>query len=184
MKKLIILSLIIASLFVISCKGSGGGSDSSSSSGSTPAATPAPTTPLEGIWKQTESLGPTSTISQILTFTGSNMSFSTVVVDTAPSDPSDPSSMTITLVGPFRLDGVNIYATMNTGTGSVVTAAGTTTFANISEIEAFLTTASGSPFSVPVNTEFFVGAYAINGNTLTLSQPSDPSSVPIQFTKQ
>ncbi|MDD6487699.1 MAG: hypothetical protein PUF61_12220 [Spirochaetales bacterium] len=181
MKKLIILSLIITSLFVISCKGSGGG-DSGSSTTTTPATTPAAS--LEGTWKQTESLGPTSSMSQILTFTGSEMSFSTVAIDTAPSDPSDPSSMTITLVGPFRLEGVNIYATMNTGTGSVVTAAGTTNLASISEIEAFLTTAGGSPFSVPVNTEFFVGAYAINGNTLTLSHPSDPSSVPIQFTKQ
>lgn len=180
MKKLIILSLIITSLFIISCKGSGGG-DSSKTTTTTPAPV---TTPLQGTWKQTESLGPTSSMSQILTFTGSEMSFSTVAIDTAPSDPSDPSSMTITLVGPFRLEGVNIYATMNTGTGSVVTAAGTTNLASISEIEAFLTTAGGSPFSVPVNTEFFVGAYAINGNTLTITDSSDPSAAPLTFTKQ
>lgn len=159
MKKLIILSLIITSLFIISCKGSGG-SDSSSSGGSgttTPAATP-----LQGTWVNTS-------IGQTYVFNGSAVA----ITQTGLPNPSDPSlsNVSMTIAGTFRLDNGNIYVTP---TSIVVAVAGTPM--SQAEQDNYLT---GNPLTL--NTERLWGAYAVNGNTLTITMTG---ASPDTFTKQ
>ena len=167
MKKLIILSLIITSLFVISCKGSGGGDSGSST-------TPAATTPLEGTWSASETVE-TATASMIWIFTGTNVSFSMSMVDT---DPADPMSVTLVFGGTFRLDGSNLYTTFKTATATVSDGSNTVTMTDLTEV----TNAAGGSLPVPVdNTEHLFGTYAVNGNTLTLT-PTGSSAQ--NFTKQ
>lgn len=155
MKKLIILSLIITSLFIISCKGSGG-SDSSSSGGSgttTPAATP-----LQGTWIE-------DTNDEIFVFNGNAFS-QTSILSASPV-------MSVTSAGTFRLDNGNIYFTITNVTGIN----DTTTYANKDEVEAGF----GITFPFAVGTEFLWGTYAVNGNTLTITQAG---SSPDTYTKQ
>ena len=189
MKKLIILSLIITSLFIISCKGSGGGSDSSGSSTPAPVATPTPaatpTTPLEGKWGQTLNdsvdLGGGMTISisgsNSLIFAGTAITMAESVTmtttDTSTST-STTATLNLTIVGTFRLDGNNLYTTLRTASLSD----GSTTITNISDIEA----AYGEPLPVQVdNTEHLYGTYAVNGNTLTITPTGESAQ---NFTKQ
>lgn len=157
MKKLIILSLIITSLFVISCKN---GSDSSSSSSTTTTTT---NTPLQGTWANT-------TDGQTYVFNGTAIA----VTQTGMPNPSDPSlsNVSMTVAGTFRLDSGNIYVTP---TSIVVAVAGTPM--SQAEQNAYL---SGNP--LVLNTERLWGAYAVNGNTLTITQAG--SSTPDTYTKQ
>ena len=170
MKKLIILSLIITGLFIISCKGSGGGD-----SGSSTTTTPAPvTTPLEGKWGASETVG-TATASMIWIFTGTNVSFSMSMVDT---DPANPMTVTIVFGGTFRLDGSNLYTTFKTATATVSDGSTTVTMTDLTEV----TNAAGGSLPVQVDsTEHLFGTYAVNGNTLTLT-PTGSSAQ--NFTKQ
>lgn len=147
MKKIIILSLIITSLFVISCKNGSDSSSSSSSTTTTPAATP-----LEGIWKD-------NTLNQMMAFTGSNMTITQPGMPN-PSDPTNPN-VTMVVAGTFRLANGNLYMTPKTITVSV----GTTPMTQ-AEQESYL---SGNP--MVLNTEMLCGAYAISGTTLTITDP-------------
>lgn len=168
MKKLIILSLIITSLFVISCKGSGGG-DSSKTTTTAPA-----TTPIEGRWGASETVG-TATASMIFIFTGTNVSYSMAMVDT---DPAAPSSVTLVFGGTFRLDGNNLYTTFKTATATVSNGSTTVTMTDLTEV----TNAAGGSLPVQVdNTEHLFGTYAVNGNTLTLTPTGNSAQ---NFTKQ
>ena len=168
MKKLIILSLIITSLFIVSCKGSGGGSSSSTTETTTP------TTPLEGRWGASETVG-TATASMIWIFTGTNVSFSMSMVDT---DPAAPMSVTLVFGGTFRLDGSNLYTTFKTATATVNDGSTTVTMTDLTEV----TNAAGGALPVPVdNTEHLFGTYAVNGNTLTLTPTGESAQ---DFTKQ
>ena len=168
MKKIIILSLIITSLFIISCKGSGGG-DSSKTTTTTPA-----TTPIEGRWGASETVG-TATASMIWIFTGTNVSFSMSMVDT---DPANPMTVTLVFGGTFRLDGNNLYTTFKTATATVNDGSTTVTMTDLTEV----TNAAGGSLPVQVdNTEHLFGTYAVNGNTLTLT-PTGSSAQ--NFTKQ
>ena len=157
MKKIIILSLIITSLFVISCKN---GSDSSSSSSTTTTTT---NTPLQGTWANT-------TDGQTYVFNGTAIA----VTQTGMPNPSDPSlsNVSMTVAGTFRLDSGNIYVTP---TSIVVAVAGTPM--SQADQNNYL---SGSP--LVLNTERLWGTYAVNGNTLTITQ--EGSSTPDTFTKQ
>ena len=160
MKKLIILSLIITSLFIISCKGSGGGNSGSSTNTTTPTVAS-----LEGTWKDT-------TTNQTITFTGSNFSA------TQPDIPNtlDPSGDAITMVftGTYRTDSGKIYITPTAVSATV----GTTPMSQ-ADLNTFISVGG----TMPLNTEEELGAYTINGNTLTISDPSNPSSTQT-FTKQ
>lgn len=155
MKKLIILSLIITSLFVISCKN---GSDSSSSSSTTTTTT---NTPLQGTW--------TSADGGSYVFNGSAVAVS----QTGLPNPSDPSlsNVSMTVAGTFRLDSGNIYVTP---TSIVVAVAGTPM--SQADQNNYLT---GNPLTL--NTERLWGAYAVNGNTLTITMTG---ASPDTFTKQ
>ena len=168
MKKLIILSLIITSLFVISCKGSGGGGDSSKT-------TPTATTPLEGTWSATRTGG-----SQALVFSGSNISMASVMVDDSSTP---PVTTTLTFTGTFRLDNGNLRVTIQNATlvANSDPAVNLTTF---EQVKAYVESDGTSTFPYTKGTEFLLGAYAINGNILTLSDSSDPSAAPLTFTKQ
>lgn len=154
MKKLIILSLIITSLFVISCKN---GSDSSSSSSTTTT-----NTPLQGTWVNTS-------IGQTYVFNGSAVA----ITQTGLPNPSDPSlsNVSMTIAGTFRLDNGNIYVTP---ASRVVAVAGTPM--SQAEQDNYLT---GNPLTL--NTERLWGAYAVNGNTLTITMTG---ASPDTFTKQ
>ena len=166
MKKLIILSLIITSLFIISCKGSGGGDSSKT--------TPTVTTPLEGTWSASETVG-TATATMIWIFTGTNVSFSMGMVDT---DPTNPMTVTIVFGGTFRLDGSNLYTTFKTATATVSDGSTTVTMTDLTEV----TNVAGGSLPVQVDsTEHPFGTYAVNGNTLTLT-PTGSSAQ--NFTKQ
>lgn len=156
MKKLIILSLIITSLFIISCKN---GSDSSSSSSTTTTTT---NTPLQGTWTSADGLS--------YVFNGTAIA----VTQTGMPNPSDPSlsNVSMTVAGTFRLDSGNIYVTP---TSIVVAVAGTPM--SQADQNNYL---SGNP--LVLNTEVLWGAYAVNGNTLTITQAG--SSTPDTFTKQ
>lgn len=168
MKKRIILSLIITSLFIISCKGSGGG-DSSKTTTTTPA-----TTPIEGRWGASETFG-TATATMIWIFTGTNVSFSMGMVDT---DPTNQMAVTVVCGGTFRLDGSNLYTTFKTATATVSDGSTTVTLTDLAEV----TDAAGGSLPVQVdNTEHLFGTYAVNGNTLTLT-PTGSSAQ--NFTKQ
>ena len=168
MKKLIILSLIITSLFVISCKGSGGGDSGSSTTTTT---TPA-TTPLEGTWSASETAG-TATTTMKFTFTGSNVVLSMITTDTNPPT-GTPAMTTIAISGTFRVDNGNLYAKF-------------TTITYCDSDDPTPVTITTTPSSAPVivdSNEHLLGAYAINGNILTLSDSSDPSAGSLTFTKQ
>lgn len=156
MKKIIILSLIITSLFIISCKN---GSDSSSSSSTTTTTT---NTPLQGTWTSADGLS--------YVFNGTAIA----VTQTGMPNPSDPSlsNVSMTVAGTFRLDSGNIYVTP---TSIVVAVAGTPM--SQADQNNYL---SGNP--LVLNTEVLWGAYAVNGNTLTITQAG--SSTPDTFTKQ
>ena len=161
MKKIIILSLIITSLFVISCKGSGGG-DSSKTTTTTPATTPI------------ETFG-TATATMIWIFTGTNVSFSMGMVDT---DPTNQMAVTVVCGGTFRLDGSNLYTTFKTATATVSDGSTTVTMTDLTEV----TDAAGGSLPVQVdNTEHLFGTYAVNGNTLTLTPTGNSAQ---NFTKQ
>ena len=167
MKKLIILSLIITSLFVISCKN---GSDSSSSSSTTTT-----NTPLQGTWSATITGG-----SQALVFSGSNISMASVMVD----DSSTPAvTTTLTFTGTFRLDNGNLRVTIQNATlvANSDPAVNLTTF---EQVKAYVESDGTSTFPYTKGTEFLFGAYTINGNTLTITDSSDPSAAPLTFTKQ
>lgn len=156
MKKLIILSLIITSLFIISCKNS---SDSSSSSSTTTTTT---NTPLQGTWTSADGLS--------YVFNGTAIA----VTQTGMPNPSDPSlsNVSMTVAGTFRLDSGNIYVTP---TSIVVAVAGTPM--SQADQNNYLT---GNP--LVLNTERLWGTYAVNGNTLTITQAG--SSTPDTYTKQ
>lgn len=157
MKKLIILSLIITSLFIISCKN---GSDSSSSSSTTTTTT---NTPLQGTWANT-------TDGQTYVFNGTAIA----VTQTGMPNPSDPSlsNVSMTVAGTFRLDSGNIYVTP---TSIVVAVAGTPM--SQADQNNYL---SGNP--LVLNTEVLWGAYAVNGNTLTITDSN--TSTTSTYTKQ
>ena len=154
MKKLIILSLIITSLFIISCKN---GSDSSSSSSTTTTTT---NTPLQGTWKNGDD--------ETIVFNGSTFS-DTSILSTSPV-------MSISIAGTFRLDNGNIKITPTGYTGIN----GTTTYTTKADIEANMLSGSTLPYNV--GTEADLGAYSISGTTLTLTRPG--SSTPLTYTKQ
>ena len=168
MKKLIILSLIITSLFVISCKN---GSDSSSGGGSgttTPAASP-----LEGTWVFSETEG-TTTASISFVFTGTNIAYSI-----AESDTSIPLTLSVAVTGTFRLDNGNLYTTLKSASVSDGTNTITTTDPTAIPTNEFL--------PVPVdNAEHLFGTYALNGNslTVTITDPGTGTPTPIPLTKQ
>ena len=155
MKKIIILSLIITSLFVISCKN---GSDSSSSSSTTTTTT---NTPLQGTWFN-------SADNETLVFNGSTFS-DTSVLSTSPVK-------SITVAGTFRLDNGNIKITPTSFAG----VNGTTTYNTKADVETNLLGGATIPYTA--GTEENLGAYAINGTTLTLTKPG--SSTPLTYTKQ
>lgn len=171
MKKLIILSLIITSLFIISCKN---GSDSSSGggSGTTTPTTPA-TSPLEGTWVFSETEG-TATASISFVFTGTNIAYSI-----AESDTSIPLTLSVAVTGTFRLDNGNLYTTLKSASVSDGTNTITTTDPTAIPADSFL--------PVPVdNAEHLFGTYALNGNslTVTITDPDTGISTPISLTKQ
>lgn len=87
-----------------------------------------------------------------------------------PSDLS-LSNVSMTIAGTFRLDNGNIYVTP---ASRVVAVAGTPM--SQAEQDAYL---AGNPMTL--NTEILWGAYAVNGNTLTLT-PTGSSAQ--NFTKQ
>lgn len=168
MKKLIILSLIITSLFIISCKN---GSDSSSGGGSgttTPAASP-----LEGTWSTSRSGSSGITGSETFVFSGSNFSVAEIAVDSS-STPAVTTTMTFT--GTFRVDNGNLHVTIQNGTlvANSATPVNCTTFEQVEAVTGAL------PFTK--GTEFLWGTYAVNGNTLTITQAG--SSTPDTYTKQ
>lgn len=168
MKKLIILSLIITSLFIISCKN---GSDSSSGGGSG-TTTPA-TSPLEGTWVFSETAG-TTTASISFVFTGTNIAYSI-----AESDTSIPLTLSVAVTGTFRLDNGNLYTTLKSASVSDGTNTITTTDPTAIPADSFL--------PVPVdNAEHLFGTYALNGNslTVTITDPDTGTSTPIPLTKQ
>lgn len=156
MKKIIILSLIITSLFVISCKN---GSDSSSSSSTTTTTT---NTPLQGTWANT-------TDGQTYVFNGTAVS---VTQTGLPNLSTGASDVSMTVAGTFRLDSGNIYVTP---TSIVVAVAGTPM--SQADQNNYL---SGNP--LVLNTEVLWGAYAVNGNTLTITDPD--TSTTSTYTKQ
>lgn len=175
MKKLIILSLIITSLFVISCKN---GSDSSSGGGSgttTPAASP-----LEGTWSTSRSGSSGITGSETFVFSGSNFSVAEIAVDSS-STPAVTTTMTFT--GTFRVDNGNLHVTIQNATlvANSDPAVNLTTF---EQVKAYVESDGTSTFPYTKGTEFLFGAYTINGNTLTITDSSDPSAAPLTFTKQ
>lgn len=141
MKKLIILSLIITSLFIISCKN---GSDSSSSSSTTTTTT---NTPLQGTWAN-------SANNETLVFNGSTFSDSSII-STSPV-------MSLAIAGTFRLDNGNIKITPTGITG----VNGSSTYANKAEVEAGF----GITIPYAIGTEADLGAYSISGTTLTLTK--------------
>lgn len=160
MKKLLPYCLIaLLTISLVACKN---GSDSSGGgSGTTTPATN--TTPLEGTWVNT-------TIGQTYAFAGSGIA----VTQTGLPNPSDPSlsDVSMTIGGTFRLDSGKIYMTPKT---IVVAVAGTPM--SQTDQDAYL---SGNPMSL--NTEMLLATYAVNGNTLTLTDTSTSST--ISFTKQ
>ncbi len=167
MKKLIILSLIITSLFIISCKN---GSDSSSGGGSgttTPAASP-----LEGTWSTSRSGSSGITGSETFVFSGSNFSVAEVAIDSS-SDPAVTTTMTYT--GTFRLDNGNLHVTIQNGT-LVANSTPPVNYTTFEQIDAAI-----GPLPFTKGTEFLWGAYAVNGNTLTITQAG---SSPDTYTKQ
>jgi len=165
-KKLIILSLIITSLFVISCKGS-----DSSSGGGSGTTTPA-TSPLEGTWSTSRSGSSGITGSETFVFSGSNFSVAKVAIDSS-SDPAVTTTMTFT--GTFRVDNGNLHVTIQNGTlvANSATPVNCTTFEEVEAVTGSL------PFTK--GTEFLWGTYAVNGNTLTITQAG---SSPDTYTKQ
>lgn len=160
MKKLIILSLIITSLFVISCKNS---SDSSSSSSTTTT-----NTPLQGTWANT-------TDGQTYVFNGTAIA---VTQTGLPNLSTGASDVSMTVAGTFRLDGSNLYTTFKTATATVSDGSTTVTMTDLTEV----TDAAGGSLPVQVdNTEHLFGTYAVNGNTLTLTPTGNSAQ---NFTKQ
>ncbi len=154
MKKLIILSLIITSLFVISCKGSGSSSSSSTTTTTT-------NTPLQGTWFN-------SADNETLVFNGSTFS-DTSVLSTSPVK-------SITVAGTFRLDNGNIKVTINSFAG----VNGTNTYNTKADVETNLLGGATIPYTAGTEENF--GAYAISGTTLTITRPG--SSTPDTYTKQ
>ncbi len=143
MKKIIILSLIITSLFVISCKNS---SDSSSSSSTTTTTT---NTPLQGTWVN-------SADNETLVFNGSTFS-DTSILSTSPV-------MSLAIAGTFRLDNGHIKITPTGFTG----VNGSTTYNTKADVEANVLGGTAIPYTVGTEEDF--GPYAINGTTLTITK--------------
>ena len=166
MKKVLFLCLIITTLFFVSCN-----KNKANDEESNPA--PAPTTtPLEGRWVASDSIS-TLTVTLNLTFSGTNISYATTMVDNSTTP---PDTTVITLSGTFRLDSGNLYTTFNAAScnnnGTTITDVATLTASNL--------------LPVPVdNTERRFGSYSINGSTLAITDNTDPANpVTVTFTKQ
>lgn len=154
MKKLIISILIITSLLFVACKNGSNSSGGGGSGTTTPA-----NTPLQGTWVN-------SANNETLVFNGSTFSDSSII-STSPV-------MSLAVAGTFRLDNGNIKITPTGITG----VNGSSTYANKAEVEA------GFGITIPyaIGTEADLGAYAINGTTLSLTKSG--SSTPLTYTKQ
>ena len=165
--------IALLTISLVACKN---GSDSSGGgSGTTTPATNA--TPLQGTWIHQEQEVAGVSGSETFVFNGSNCSLATVVID-ASSSPSVTTTMTLT--GTFRLDNGNLYLTIQNATyvSNTTTPINCTTF---EEVQALIEAAGGS-LGFSKGTEFLYGAYAVNGNTLTLTDTNTSST--ISFTKQ
>ncbi len=166
MKKVLFFLIIVCMLFV-SCK------DKGNESASNPAA--AATTPLEGSWKNTTTNTTINTTTEsILAFAGANFTYTLSIKDAS----NNPATLIWTLVytGTFRLDNTNLYAKFNAV--SYTDATNTTPITDPTAIINAMSTTSIPLTSLPLNpdnTEHLYGTFAINGNTLTIADPSDPS---------
>ena len=149
--------IALLAISLVACKGNGGGSSNNSSTTTTT------NTPLQGTWANT-------TDGQTYVFNGTAIA----VTQTGMPNPSDLplSNVSMTVAGTFRLDSGNIYVTP---TSIVVAVAGTPM--SQADQNNYLT---GNP--LVLNTERLWGTYAVNGNTLTITQAG--SSTPDTFTKQ
>ena len=166
MKKVLFFLIIVCMLFV-SCKDKGNES----------ASNPAATTPLEGTWKKSETDTTLNiTDEMILSFAGTNISFTFSMKDSS----ANPATTIMTLVytGTFRLDNTNLYAKFN-----AVSYTDTTHTTPITDPTDIASAMSATSLPMPAdNTEFLLGTYDINGNTLRITDPNDPSN-PMDFTK-
>ena len=89
-------------------------------------------------------------------------------------------SATMTFTGTFRLDNGNLYITIQNATYTDTTGANNCT--TFEQVKAYVESDGTSTFPYTKGTEFLYGTYAVNGNTLTITQAG--SSTSDTFTKQ
>ncbi|MBP5329983.1 MAG: hypothetical protein J6Y75_08835 [Spirochaetaceae bacterium] len=133
-------------------------------------------TVVEGTW----TISSSTTDSLTLTFTGANFTMHETEQGpiTSPSEYTGTDNSTLDLSGTFRLDNNQIWikptaATLTTVLTITADSGNPPTYTSFPATETHQFT--GTQAGTMLNQEFSLGAYAVNGNTLRISDPSDAS---------
>lgn len=171
----LIFCLIIASLLFASCKDKGNEEAKKDDK-----------TAVEGQWT-TDFTDPSSgaSITLTLTFTGTNFTFQENGQSNLTDDTTNPPtvlatiSLTFNMTGTFRLDAGQLLLTPKTATETTVTTLATDPSNPTTNTETGNDALTGSNWEI--NHETPMGAYVVNGNTLTITPAGQQAQT---YTKQ